>query len=231
MGSILRATFFGAIISYVCLICGFLFFSNIRSQLSDFEDEKQVRQAIEKNIKQSGIYLIPSVLGSGSKGNKVGYNPENPKKLNPVEIQLTADAATPGNVPVGDQQVEVTDEQVEDVEKISMPDLVVVMAVQQSGSTLNSIPKSITLFLIQFFATLMVATVTVLMKKTNYLHNVLINTLCGWMQIITMSLVAVFYLGFPLKLFLVIDQIVGLSWLVAAIFMSLYTKAKTKVSL
>ncbi len=215
MGSIFRATFFGAIVAYICLMCGFLFFADLRSQLSKFEDEKQVREAIEKNMKQSGFYLIPSILGSVSKQNisqktsLVAMDSALLPVINPVETEAQA-----------------TDQEIEQVEKISKPDLVVVMAVQENGTSLSSISKSVTLFFILLFATFMVSLLTVLVKKVSYFQNVVINTLCGWMQILTMSLVLVFYLGFPFDLFLIIDQIVGLSWLIAALAMSLYTRAK-----
>jgi hypothetical protein len=217
MFSIIKAAIIGGIASVLTIYGVFSHTGEITKNLSEFKDEESVRLVLERNVSGSGFYLIPKVEKKPMKEGAFDFFKKtngDDKTPAPTITPLTPDALNPSEI----------DPSIQEIEETTKPKLLVVMAVQEEGSPIDSYQKLVVLLGIQIFAAFMIATLTSLSKVSNYFFHVLMNTFGGAMQVLTTGLFLVFYLGFPFELLFIVSETVILSWFVAALLMAIWTR-------
>lgn len=224
MFSIIKAAIVGGIVSLLTIYGIVSQTGEITKNLSEFRDEESVRLVLERNISGSGFYLIPKVEKKPAKEGALDLfkkTANGQMSPSPSITPLTPDPLNPGDI----------DSSIQAIQETTLPKLLVVMAVQEIGEPMDSYHKLGVLMGIQIFAAFMIATLTSLSRVSNYFFHVLMNTFGGAMQVLTTGLFLVFYLGFPFELLFTVAEVVMISWFVAAIFMSIWTRKPKKGSI
>jgi hypothetical protein len=196
MGSILKATLFGGIVSFVCIILGFKFIMPLNGQILGFNDPSSVKNVLESNSQNSGLYMIPDLN-------------QEAEKFSNLEKNIEQDA------------------QSKSFKKEDLPnqkETVALITIQKGGLSFASWQKLAILLMVQIFFAFEVSLITIASISRNYFYNLLLNNLTGWLQICFLSLLLIFFLGFPSTLVSMVAIVFAGSWMVSSIFTSIFTR-------
>lgn len=196
MSSILKATLFGGVISFVCIILGFKYLMPIDGQILNFNDSNTVKNVLESNAQNSGLYIIPEASKETEKFSEFEKN---------VEQDLQSKSFKKEGLP-------------------NQKETVALITIQKDGYSYASWQRLSFLFLIQIFFAFEVSLITIASISRNYFYNLMLNNLTGLLQIGFLSLLLILFFGFPSILVSMVATVFSGSWVISSIFTSIFTR-------